>query len=287
MGRIRTRCSCLQSIYRQTWRNTEVVVIDDGSKDGSQDRIARSLKHCPFPSQFIARENHGAAETINEAISLANGDYLNVVNSDDRIVPGRIERMIHAIDGTESDWGFSGVEIIDENGRIAPRILGSMAEGLASMSSNTRSAPTVGFALLRTNASISTGNLFIRKAFLEEIGGFSSLRYHHDWEFVLRAGLSSEGIFVPELLYEYRLHEKNTTLEMGTAARDEGNRMLGAHIRSLMDQNPRANEFATTYLNWGDDLLYFLVEIGFEGFLPSEQIQRMAHGIRSGPEGPP
>ena len=267
---------CLESIYRQTYPRIELIVIDDGSSDGSSGVITRSLAHCPFPSRFVARENRGAHVTINEGVSLVTGAYFNVVNSDDRIAPVRIARMVSAVASAGGDWGFSGVEFIDGNGQHAPRVPGSMAEGLAAIAATPVSAPTVGLALLRSNASISTGNLFVGKAFFERIGGFSSLRYHHDWEFALRACLFSEPVHVPQPLYEYRLHESNTTWERGSGANEEGNRMLGNHVHLLLGNGATANEYAPTYANWGEDLLGFLVEIGFESILPIQQVEEMA-----------
>ena len=267
---------CLESVYRQTWPRIELIVIDDGSRDESVDRITAALQRCPFPHRFVARQNLGAHATINEGIALATGDYINILNSDDRFVPRRIERMLGAIAGFGADWGFAGVELIDGDGNAAARPQGSMAENLAAMVTEVASAPTVGFALLRSNASISTGNLLIGREFLGRVGGFSDLRYHHDWEFVLRASLLSEAVHVPEALYQYRLHDHNTTSEAGSGAIQEGNLMLGARIHELLCHSSQANPFAPTFMNWGESLLQFIVAQGFAAFLPFEQVREMA-----------
>lgn len=267
---------CLESVYRQTWPRIELIVIDDGSLDDSVDVIGTALKSCPFPHSFVTRQNLGAHVTINEGLSLARGDYVNILNSDDRFVPRRIERMVAAVAGIGADWGFAGVEIIDADGQPAVGPQGSMEENLKAIVADLASAPTVGFALLRSNASISTGNLFISREFLGRIGGFSDLRYHHDWEFVLRASLASEAVYVPETLYQYRLHDHNTTSEAGSGAIQEGNRMLGARIHELFCHTAQSNPFAPTFLNWGEYLLQFIVNYGFEAFLPFEQVREMA-----------
>lgn len=110
---------CLESVYRQTWPHPELIVIDDGSRDESVALIRESLKSCPFPHSFIARENRGAHATINEGIALAKGEYINILNSDDRFAPDRTVRMVDSVAAIGAAWGFAGVDIIDATGQKA------------------------------------------------------------------------------------------------------------------------------------------------------------------------
>ena len=66
---------CLRSIIGQSVRPTKLLVIDDGSNDGSPDVIARVLKDCPFPSELIARENRGLCATLNQSFDESSGEY--------------------------------------------------------------------------------------------------------------------------------------------------------------------------------------------------------------------
>ncbi len=63
--------AALRSVFRQTYRRVELVVVDDGSDDGSADAIRRCLDESPFEQRFVARARRGAPETINEAAGLA------------------------------------------------------------------------------------------------------------------------------------------------------------------------------------------------------------------------
>jgi glycosyltransferase involved in cell wall biosynthesis len=268
---------CLESIYRQTWDRIELIIIDDGSSDDSVERIRQSLLACPFPHQFITRENRGAAQTINEALALANGDYINILNSDDRFHPGRIKKMVAHVAAIDADWGFAGIEVIDDEGKVAPSVPGLLPSNLKKIAAMAEVAPTVGFALLRNNVAISSGNFFIRTTFLRRMGGFAELRYVHDFEFALRATLLSEPVFVAEHLYEYRVHDCNTISESATRADAETGTMFKHHVQRLFDGSPATNLFAPTRSSWGEHVAIFLLRTGFGEFISPAQLTETAH----------
>ena len=113
--------AALESVYAQTYRDIEIVVIDDGSTDGSVAVIERALARSPFPARFMARANRGAAPTINEAVAMCDAPFINVLNSDDRFAPTRVQAMVDAVAGTGSAWGFSRVEMTDAAGAVRER----------------------------------------------------------------------------------------------------------------------------------------------------------------------
>ena len=271
---------CLDSVYRQTWRRIELVVIDDGSTDDSASRIRQLLLTCPFPHTFIARKNRGAHETINEGIALAAGEYINILNSDDCFHPQRIEKMVAHVAGIDADWGFAGVEILDEHGNVARSSPDSESGKLNTIAASVDAAPTVGFALLRHNVAISTGNFFVRRHFFREIGGFSDLRYVHDQEFALRATLASEPIYVAEKLYGYRIHGNNTISERGSKAVTETAAMLNQHFQNLFRASAVPNPFAPTRANWGRYLMDYVLRHGFGGlFSPTQFAEIVEHSM--------
>ena len=130
--------AALESVFRQSYRNIELIVIDDGSRDGSPQLTREILGECPFSHRFTARENRGAPVTLNEAIRQSTGDYVNVLNSDDCFEPTRIEEMVEAVAATDADWGFSAVSCIDASGvpgQRTPRMRappGSPGQGTSS-----------------------------------------------------------------------------------------------------------------------------------------------------------
>lgn len=268
---------CIDSVYAQTWARIELIVIDDGSSDDSATRIREKLKTCRFSHRFIARENRGAHHTINEAVALATGDYINILNSDDRFSPERIEKMVTHVAAVGADWGFAGVEVIDERGeRVTAPAVGSIESHVQAILTSVYSAPTIGFALLRSNVAISTGNFFVRAEFFRKMGGFSNLRYVHDQEFALRATLLAEPIYVPDKLYDYRVHGRNTISEVGSKAIPETQAMLNVHLQNLANSGAVPNPFAPTQLYWGEYVQSFILRFGLGSLLSGEALTAIA-----------
>ncbi len=73
---------CLDSIVNQTYKNLELILIDDGSKDSSAD-ICKEYADKDDRIVFISRENRGVSATRNEGIDLAHGDYFSFIDADD------------------------------------------------------------------------------------------------------------------------------------------------------------------------------------------------------------
>lgn len=237
----------LASVFAQTYPNLELIVIDDGSTDDSAPVIGRAMAACSLPHRIVLRGNLGAAATINEGVELAQGAYINVLNSDDAFEPERIALCVRHIHDAGADWGFADCTVIDEHGGLIPPtapIANSVTVSVASL----RSQHCISDAFFRANPAISTGNLFIAKALMMAVGGFSNLRYNHDWEFCLNASWRSEPVHIKEPLYRYRLHGRNTILESANAARAEANTMMLRALKraeAKLPDNPLALSLGT------------------------------------------
>ncbi len=268
---------CLNSVYEQTYRSIELIVIDDGSSDGSPAIIEGALRACPFPYRFIARENRGAHATINEGVALAAGEFINVLNSDDRFSPDRIRCMVEEVCCIGAEWGFSNVQIIDGFGEVvndaAP---GTRAADLERMFSEGPRATTFGFGLLKSNFAVATGNLFVSRELFLRLGGFSDLRYNHDWEFALKATLESEPVYLSEKLYFYRLHEHNTIAESSVAPRKEANAFFLAYFHA--NNRPARNPFAPCEAYWGKRYLIEQTLRASDSGVLKRQAQALADG---------
>ena len=93
---------CLDSIARQTFRDFEVIAVDDGSTDGS----GRILDDYPasFPFRRIHQANQGLSAARNAALAVSAGEYVLMVDSDDRIHPRLLELTVMAAEAPKLDF---------------------------------------------------------------------------------------------------------------------------------------------------------------------------------------
>lgn len=245
----------LDSVFAQTYPRLELIVIDDGSTDGSPDLILDKLRDCPFPHRFLVRANRGAHHTLNEAVRLARGEFINPLNSDDLFDPSRIARMVEAIAQRGYEWGFALCACIDEAGRTIAPHPGRLAGRLAEAEDMVRSADTVGSALLADfNPAVSSGNLFFSRALFDRLSGFRHFKSAHDWDYCLRALWLAEPGFVPQPLYRYRWHRANTIRESPARNLSETIRVTADYHALALHQRP-VNRFAPSRATMGLDYL--------------------------------
>jgi glycosyltransferase involved in cell wall biosynthesis len=86
----------IQSALAQTWERKEIIIVDDGSGDGSLD-IARRYQSKTL--SVLSQENQGAAAARNTALAHAQGDYIQWLDADDLLAPDKIERQLTARGG--------------------------------------------------------------------------------------------------------------------------------------------------------------------------------------------
>src|SRR5215207_7311804 len=92
--------AALRSVFAQTHAPARLLVIDDGSRDGSPRVIEDVLKDCPFPCELIARENRGLCATLNEGLAKTEGAYFAYLGSDDLWLPGFLEARVVLLEET-------------------------------------------------------------------------------------------------------------------------------------------------------------------------------------------
>ena len=196
--------TCLKSIINQTVPPAKLLVIDDGSSDGSPRIIERILKDCLFDTELIVRENRGLCATLNEAFALSKGKYFAYIGADDYWQPFFFEERVKLLEKSESAvLGYGHAFIIDEEGQIFDSTANHADEWSYSTDGDARDM------LLRLVVPISS-TVFYRRSALETVA-WNENSPLEDYEMYLKLAQLGNFAFDPQELSAWRRHSYNTS----------------------------------------------------------------------------
>ena len=104
----------IQSVLNQTYKNWEMIIVDDYSLDNSVEVITKYVNEYKQIKLVQFESNKGAAEARNAAISMANGEFIAFLDSDDLWKPEKLVRQIQFM-GEKVDFSFTAYALIDQN----------------------------------------------------------------------------------------------------------------------------------------------------------------------------
>ena len=206
------------SVLEQTFSDFELIIINDGSKDRSEE-VVKGIQDRRI--KYYYQENCGAHNAINRGIDLAKGEYISILNSDDVYCPDRLERFVEIFKKDNSIGAvFSHIEFIDDQGNFIKYKMGA-EDNWTNHDPNTsfKGEDNIFLDLLAGNFLVTTSNLFCRKNVFKEIGLFRNLRYTHDYDFFLKVCYFFKTYVVKTPLLKYRFHSGNT-IKQDEAATD-------------------------------------------------------------------
>jgi alpha-1,3-rhamnosyltransferase len=190
----------LRSIFRQTFAPAELLVIDDGSTDGSPKIIEPVLHDCPFPCELVTRQNRGLSATLNEGFARTHGEYFAYLGSDDLWLPDFLNARVSLLESRpDTVLAYGHAYIVNEQNAIVD----STTDWARYSDGDTRAM------LLQTIAPMSPTVLYRRDA-LEQQRWNEESRLE-DYDLYLR--LSTEGPFAfdPQVLSAWRRHSSNVS----------------------------------------------------------------------------
>lgn len=179
----------LASVFAQEFEPFEVVLVDDGSTDGTAE-IARA-----FPVRYLRQENKGPSAARNSGLALARGELMAFADADDLLPPTKLASQAGYLDEhPETGCVLGRQEWILEEGIEPPRL---------------QRDPIFG-----EPGGIQLVTAMIRRQVLEELGGFDpDYLYAEDRDLFVRMREHGVGIHVlPEVVLHKRLHGANLTM---------------------------------------------------------------------------
>lgn len=173
--------ACLGSLREQTYRDFEVIVVDDGSTDGTESLA-------PHVEIYVRTPPMGVGHARNIAISLARGEFLYVLDSDDWLSPEALELSIATIDESGADMVFSDLNEV-RNGSIVGRFHSRVQTAAEALQSK----------------DIPHGSTMIRKSTLNARYD-EQLESAEDFDFLIRYLPGKKLARLPRAVYYRRLH---------------------------------------------------------------------------------
>lgn len=187
------------SVFSQSYGCFELVVIDDGSKDNSVNKLKELQKEYRFT--LITQENKGVCKTLNRAIREASvGEYIALLASDDFWHEDKLKLQMESLgQHPESEFCFSqAIEFMDEtnpsNGRLFPK--------------KCLSGQVLNSVFLRQH--VPAGTMLFSRRLYDQLGGFDENLKEEDWDFVIRSAAATSLCSVNKPLLYYRSHAANT-----------------------------------------------------------------------------
>jgi len=193
---------CLDSILGQTFRDFELILIDDCSKD---DSMAVASRYTSDPRVRVIRHdpNRGYVYSLHEGVEQSQGRYISVISADDLALRNdAFERQLALLDANASaSFCFSAFAKLLE-GQSEPQPHHSFPQDgkLAGLEFFTR-------LLTADEVAVLHSGTIIRRSTFDSVGGYArNVKYAPDTDMWLRLCLASDACYSNEVLYGYRIH---------------------------------------------------------------------------------
>jgi glycosyltransferase involved in cell wall biosynthesis len=199
----------LQSIFTQTYKDWELVVINDGSTD-STEQIIRKHINDGWPIIYHYQSNAGLGASRNKAIELSTGEFIAIIDHDDLWLPSKLEKQM-AIFFRSPQVGLVYTE---------QSILYHYPKGATKLVYNTYPYQRGNILLpLSLTDFITCSSIMVRTEVLNRVGLFNpELKQVEEYDLILRIASEFEIDYVEEPLVSYRLHSSNASKD--SARRD-------------------------------------------------------------------
>ncbi|MFN3499107.1 MAG: glycosyltransferase family 2 protein, partial [Pannonibacter indicus] len=193
----------VRSALEQTVSPRRVIVVDDGSTDGTPDILTR-LANADARVLYVPRSNAGVSAARNAGIAASSAPFIAFLDADDIWLPEKLEQQIQAFErgGPETGFVHSSYFCIDQNGASSP--------GMLIFEPKQRGDIFMPLLLEGYVLSGSASSVVVRRDVLDRAGHFDERLFHgEDWDLWIRLARISKVDFTPEAVVGIRVHDRS------------------------------------------------------------------------------
>lgn len=199
--------NAIKSVINQTYKNIEIIIVDDGSTDGTKEWLVKNS----LGIKYYFQKNSGAASARNTGVSLATGEYIAFLDADDIWLPTKLEKQIELIN-IQNSFIFSNGYIIEGEYCYEDIIVNCDVQRYRQIyKSYTWPPKIVDFNRNFKIHSVPTSSILVRKSLFEQVNGFPNLKQGEDFVFLQLLLSLKPAISIDIPLMAYRVHNKNTS----------------------------------------------------------------------------
>ncbi|OGX87630.1 hypothetical protein BEN47_00195 [Hymenobacter lapidarius] len=197
----------LDSILSQTHPSLEVWLVDDASTDDSAAILREYAAQQSTWHLLLIPENVGNCRAFNQAFFQSRGEFVIDFATDDVLLPARVAQQVAAFAAAASDVGvvYSNAELVAEDGKLLGLHHRPDAHG------NLLPAPASGwvFGEVLRRYFISTPTMMMRRACLQQLGGYDETLAYEDFDFWVRASRQWQFLYLNEVTTRKRIHPRS------------------------------------------------------------------------------
>ncbi|TVP52824.1 MAG: glycosyltransferase [Halomonadaceae bacterium] len=189
----------VQSVWAQTYSRVELIVVDDGSTDGTYEKLQQLSDQGNLTLlTHQGRANKGQSAALNLALRHASGRYISILDSDDLFLPQKLEKQVHYLENHPDVGLVYGLgEAVDSQGNW-----------LYDLLSADHTEPNDPAAVLLDCYFLLPQNALVRKQVFDQAGLFEeSFRAAQDHDMLIRLAELTRFGFMPEKFFQYRRHD--------------------------------------------------------------------------------
>jgi alpha-1,3-rhamnosyltransferase len=220
----------IQSILNQTYRNIELIILNDGSKDRSHEMVLSLVEECKrrfVRFEYINRENIGLSATLNQALGMARGVYFTAQASDDVAFPEKIELLVNILEakdpthaaafGNATFIDDNGQQILlDENGRVHHETTSTTFTSYLDFRTSRgkvldyRSDDFGSYTTLLSHNYLPAMSNIVKTELIRQVNGWTDGNASEDWEMWRKLSKNYKFVYIDRSLAYYRWHNGNS-----------------------------------------------------------------------------